>query len=337
MIGIGMIGLGLISWFHENAYDQSGEIVKIKATCDLDQERATQRAARWGATAYTDYRELLADPTVDAVDITVPHHLHVEIARAALQAGKHVILEKPLAPTSADAEELIALARASGVTLALAENTRFEGAYLSVARLLEEGALGDIRLVRTFIAGSEVERLSDTSSWKGRKSQTMGGAILDSGAHSFYLLRWLFGGVETVRATAAQLVPVSEVEDHAIVSGRLVGGGLYTTEYTFTAEIPWTERLEVYGSKGSVVVDQLANPTAIHYRGGTDVEGVTLDAHRDVALWKFNSVAAGVRDFAEALAAGRPHGVDPADGAYALRVAERAYASVAAGGAELSM
>jgi predicted dehydrogenase len=332
-----MVGVGLISWFHENAYDQAGNLAKIAAVCDIDVERAKQRAERWGASVYGDYRDLLADDGVDAVDLTVPHHLHHEMAHAALSAGKHVLVEKPLAATAAEAEDLVTTARGNGVTLALAENTRFMEAYLAVERLLRTDGLGAIRLVRTFIAGSEVARLRDRSNWKGRKGQTRGGAILDAGAHSFYLLRWLFGGVATVGASAAQLVAESEVEDHAIVSGRLVNGGLYSTEYTFTAEMPWTERLEVYGSEGSVLVDQLADPPAIHYRGAGDLEGVSLDARRDVALWKFHSVASGVRDFVEALAAGRAPTVDPMDGVYALRVAERAYESAAAGGIEMAL
>ncbi len=209
---------------------------------------------------------------------------------------------------------------------------------MEAERLLQAGALGEPRLIRTLISGSEVERLSDTTSWKGRRDGTIGGAIFDAGPHSFYLLKWLFGAIAGVQAVQHRLIPASEVKDHAVVAGRLASGAIFTTEYTFTAEIPWGERCEMYGSEGALIIDQLYNPPALHYRHAHDYEPIPLSTvPYDPRGWKTVSIAAGVADFVHAIADARPPRVDPLDGYYTLLVVEAAYASVAASGNFISM
>jgi predicted dehydrogenase len=339
-VGFGVIGLGLISRAHVHGLKDAADSARIVAVCDQDAARANEVAKAVGAKAYTDYRALLADPAVEAVDVPLPHHLHYPVGRAALESGKHLLLEKPMAPTTGECADLIATANARGLMLSVAENTPFVTAYIAVRKLLMSGAIGTPRLVRTLIFGSEIERLSDTSSWKGRVAGTVGGAIFDAGPHSFYLLKWLFGDVAGVQAIANKVVEVSEVEDNAVVAGRMMSGALFTTEYTFTAEIPWGERLEIYGSEGSVIVDQMLDPPAVHYRNKNDAEGIPIAGaayapdrvEHDPGGWKFKSIAAGVKGFARAVYEGTPPPVDPHDGAYAIKVVEAAYASVAKGG-----
>jgi predicted dehydrogenase len=332
-VGIGLIGLGLINRAHLYGYREAGERAQVVAVCDARRDIAEERAAELGCASYTEYLELLRDPAVEAVDITLPHHLHYVVARAALEHSKHVLIEKPMAATSAECLELIHLARQKGLIFTVAENTRFVAAYIEAERLVSSGALGQPRLIRTFIYGSEVERLRDTTNWKGRRDGTLGGTIFDAGPHSFYLLKWLFGEIKQVQAVQSRLVPESEVEDHAVVSGQLTSGALFTTEYSFTAEIPWGERCEIYGSEGSLIIDQLCNPPALHYHGAHDYDGAPLAAvPYDPKLWKLASIAAGVRDFVDALIEGRSPGVDSMDGYYTLKVVEAAYASVARSG-----
>jgi predicted dehydrogenase len=332
-VGVGIIGLGTISVLHMEGYREAGDRARIVALCDLNAEVAGAHAARLSARAYESYEELLRDDEVDMVDVLLPHSLHVPVVQAALEAGKHVLVEKPMAPSVAECEELLALAKERGLVFTVAENTRFVDAYLAVERLLAEDAIGAVRSVRTFIYGSEVERLRDRTLWKGRKDGTVGGAVMDAGAHSFYLLGWLFGGVRELRAEGAKLVEESEVEDNAIVTGRLASGGLFSSEFSFTAELPWGERLEVYGSKGSIVVDQLVDPPVMLYRGEYDFEGTPISSvKRDLLWWKGSSVAAGVKDFVESLIEGRLPAVDPLDGVAAMRVVEAAYRSMEEGG-----
>ncbi len=328
-IGLGIIGLGSISPAHEAGYQQVADKAEIVAVCDLNEAAARQMAEPHQAKVYTDYGELLQDPRVDVVDIILPHHLHYPVALEAIAHKKHVSVEKPLAMTAEQALAVCEKARAEGVKLTVAENTRFVTAYIEAAKLIEEGALGGLRLLRTFISGSEVDRLTDPTNWKGNVG---GGAILDAGPHSFYLIKWLAGEIEDMQTFAARLVKEAAVEDNAIVTGRLKSGGLFTTEYSFTVEAPWSERLEIYGSQGSLIIDQLCDPPARYFRGKQDFDPQPLTrVPHDPIEWKRRSIAAGAADFVGAIWEGRAPTVDPMDGYYALKVIEKAYESLTSG------
>lgn len=332
-VGTGLVGVGTISFVHMEGYRLAAQMAEIVAVCDSDRDKAVEVAKLFDCPAYDDYRDLLADPAVTLVDVMLPHSLHHEVVGDALRAGKHVLVEKPMAPTSAQCRELIELARAGDRTFTVAENTRFVSAYQAVAKLLQAGELGGIRLVRASISGSEVERLQDTSSWKGRRSGTVGGAIMDAGAHSFYLFTWLFGGVVEVGAQSWKLIEQSEVEDNAVLTGLLANGALFTLELSFTAELPWGERLEVHGTEASAVVDQLVDPPVVVYRGAYDHEGTPVaSVSRDVIWWKGASIAAGVVDVVRAVHEGLQPTVDPVDGLRSVVAVEAAYRSVELGG-----
>ncbi|MGH9327917.1 MAG: Gfo/Idh/MocA family protein [Terriglobia bacterium] len=332
-VGVGIIGLGQISRVHMRGYQDAEGQARIAAVCDSNESLARSVANTLNARAYARHGDLLLDPEVQAVDITLPHHLHYPVAKEAINARKHVMVEKPITAKADESLELIELSKAAGIRLTVAENTPFVAAYQEVENIIRHERIGVPRLIRTLIYGSEVERLRDVSNWKGRQAGSCGGVIIDAGPHSFYLLKWLFGEISSVQATSAKLIAESEVEDHAIVTGRMKSGAVFSTEYTFTAEIPWGERLEVYGSAGSLIVDQIMNPPAVLFRGKYDVTGTPIDTvPYDPAGWKAASIAAGVRDFIAALQEGRPPRVDPRDGYYAVRVAERAYESLADSG-----
>lgn len=337
-IGVGLVGLGEISRAHVRGYQEAEKDARIVAVCDRDESISKTTAARLDARAYTSYGDLLADSEVQLVDITLPHNLHYQVAKAAIHAGKHVIVEKPMTARASEGLELIQFAKAAGVTLTVSENTPFVTAYREVEKLIAQQVIGTPRLIRTLIYGSEVKRLRDVSSWKGRINGSCGGVIIDAGPHSFFLLNWLFGEIATVQATSAKLIDESEVEDHAIVTGRMKSGAIFSTEYTFTAEIPWGERLEVYGSAGSLIVDQICNPPVVHFRGKDDATGIAVETVRyDPQDWKATSIASGVRDVIEALRDGRPPRVNSSDGYYALLVAEKAYESIAEGGRSVAI
>jgi predicted dehydrogenase len=329
---VGMIGLGAIHRAHILGYERARGEASLVAVCDSDGAKASAVAANLGAKSYTNYLELFDSGEIDAVDILLPHHLHVDAVTAAIGAGLHVLVEKPAAPTAKAISELEALARARNVVLAVAENTRFVEAYGAVHRILEAGTLGTVEVVRTMVCGNATVRLRTVTDWKGRRDGTLGGVIYDSGAHSFYLLEWLFGGVTELRAIGAKRVAESEVEDFAVVVGKLGGGGEFLTEYTFTAEIPWSERLEVYGSSGSVIVDQLADPVVKIFGSGKDWTG-----HSDPTVpfapdkWKMNSIAEEVLDFVRAVNGHRPHAVSLEHIKVTMSVVEAAYKSMESG------
>jgi UDP-N-acetylglucosamine 3-dehydrogenase len=326
---VGIIGLGTIHDGHVRGYQQASDICRIAAVCDIDGSLAERRAAELGAVPYTDYEELLTSGDVDIVDVILPHNLHFRVARASMLRGKHTLVEKPMAVSAQEARQLLDLAEQRRVRFTVAENTRFVPAYLQALETLQAGVIGTPRLVRTLICGSEVERLSRPGSWKGRRDGSVGGAILDAGPHSFYLLEWLIAPVAELTASTAKLIESSEVEDYALVSGRLQNGARFTCEFTFTAAIPWNERLEIYGSDGSLIVDQLCDPPAVLFRPGADPETVPGVPYAPRA-WKRNSIADGVEDFVRSVHSGVPPGVEPESGYRMLALVESAYSSTSA-------
>jgi len=326
-LGVGIIGLGNIAFAHEAGYFEMGEVCRIVAMCDIREEEAVSRTAMYDAKACTRYQDLLADPAVDMVDIIVPHEMHYEIAKAALEKGKHVLVEKPITVMSEQGEELIALANQKRLKFSVAENTHFVTAYLKAEEILKQGILGDIWTVRTLIAGSEVHRIKDPNLWHGKAPY--GGVILDSAVHNFYLFKWLFGGVRDMHGFASKIVPECEMEDNGIILGHLANGAEYQLNVSCTMEIPWTERLEVYGSRGGMIVDQLANPVVKYYLGSNDIDGTVVEGVPfDPLGWKYISMVAEIKDFVTAVIQDRPPRVDPADALYALKAVEAVAQSI---------
>ena len=321
-IQAGLIGLGAISFAHEAGFSEMGDTCAIVAMCDINNEEVNNRIGMYeGCEGYTRYQDLLNNTNVDLVDITVPHEMHYVIAKAAIEKGKHVLVEKPIAVKSEQGAELISLAREKGVKFSVAENTRFVTAYQKAEEILKEGLLGEIWSVRTLIAGSEVYRIKNPNLWHGKSPY--GGVILDSSVHNFYLFKWLFGGVREVLGFASKIVPEGEVEDNGLILGHLANGAEFQLNTSCTMEIPWTERVEIYGSKGGMIFDQLANPVVKYYLGSNDIDGTAIeDVPFDPLGWKFSSIVAEIRDFVCAVVEDRPPLIDPADALYALRVVE---------------
>ena len=323
-IGVGMVGLGGVSYMHEAGYQEIPDSARIVAVCDIERREAEGRASPYGAAVFTDFRELARHPEVELVDICLPHHLHFKAARTALEAGKNVLLEKPMAPTSAEARELLDLAGRMKVNFTVAENTRFVKAYQEAEKLLAQKKLGEIWLVRTMVCGSEVTRLSNPSSWL-RKRETGGGIILDAGVHSFYLMQWLLGGVKEIRAFTWSRVKGPQVEDNAVMVGRLRNGAEFQSQLSDTVMSPWNERLEVHGSKGSLFIDQLNDPPAKYYLGEDDYEGTSMEGiEYNPTGWKYTSIVEEVKDMVSSILEGRAPLVNPSDCLEAVKVVEMA-------------
>ncbi len=324
---VGLIGLGGISYAHEAGFAELSDVCQITAMCDINGDEVNTRKEMYGAKGFINYKDLLSDPDIDLVDITTPHDSHYAISMEALAKGKHVLVEKPISVTSAKGEEMVRAAQKADVKFSVAENTRFVTAYLEAEKLMKEGLTGDLYTVRSMIAGSEVHRIKDPNLWHGKAPY--GGVILDSAVHNFYLYKWLFGGVKDVMGFASKQVPEGEMEDNGLIIGHLANGAEFQLFTTCTGEIPWTERVEIYGKKAGIIIDQLANPVLKYYKGSGDIDGASSDlVPFDPFAWKFNSMMAEVKDFVEAVREDRSPKVDPMDGVYAVRVVEAVVESI---------
>jgi UDP-N-acetyl-2-amino-2-deoxyglucuronate dehydrogenase len=335
---VGVIGLGLVSPPHLDGYE-AAEGCELVAVCDVSQAKVDAVTAARGVPGTTDHMAVLDDPAVDAVALLLPHTLHHDVGRAALERDKHVCLEKPITVTAAEADDLIALASERGLTLAVAENTRYVRAYVEAERLVKSGELGEIRMIRGFIADQILDEWADTSdttqAWKREPHGC--GAIMDCAPHMLYLLKWFFGDVESLQATAQGWVPSIPLDNHGVIAGRLEAGPLFSMEFCSLTEYPRGERLEIYGSEGTLVIDQVLDPPAVLYRGAGDLKGTPLEGvPYDILGWKAESIRATATDFVAAVREGREPGVTAADSKYVVSLVERAYESAARGGVALS-
>jgi predicted dehydrogenase len=335
-LGIAVIGLGMISPGHILGF-QAAEGARVVVLCDRDAQKARDAGRRFGVPAITDHRDVFANPAVDAVALLLPHQLHYALAREALDAGKHVYVEKPFTIHEHEAEDLIRVAASRGLTLALAENTRFVQAYLAAERVVKSGQLGEVRAVRGFIPDQILDEWAEEpDGWK--RQQGGAAVIMDCAPHMLYLLTWLFGPVQSLQAIAQPYLPDVELENHGIIAGRLASGALFSMEFSSVTEYPRGERVEIYGAAGALIIDQVLDPPVIFYRGDKDPKGTALsEVPYDLGGWKRRSIGDAAQDFVAAIRAGRPPAVDLADARYTVRLLDRAYESVARGGLRVTV
>ncbi|MDO5603591.1 MAG: Gfo/Idh/MocA family oxidoreductase [Paracoccus sp. (in: a-proteobacteria)] len=223
MIGVGIIGAGHFGAVHARAMAEVSGI-RLVASCRNDSAAAGKFAQTHGGTAFSDWRALLADPGVDAVVIATPHHLHEEIAIAAADAGKHILLEKPMAPTTRACDAINAAVSRAGVQLLVGHVMHFARPCLKAMEILDSGAIG-----RPVLGSSGMIKLwmeSNRRDWH-KNIASGGGMLMTAGIHALDRLVWLMGqDVVGVQAMTGTLFHQQEADDSALISLRFAGGGI---------------------------------------------------------------------------------------------------------------
>ncbi len=263
-LNFGIIGCGRITDLHAPGYAGHAG-ARIYAACDVRRENAERRAREWGAEkVYTDYRELLADPDVDAVEIITPHHLHCEICVAACRAGKHVSVQKPMALTVPECDAMIRAAREAGVKLKVFENFVFYPPYVKARELIRDGAIGEPLSIRIRLGGAGRGGWKvPFSAWLWRlNEQTCGGGpnIFDDGYHKFSIAIYFLGDIRGVNAWVDRSFGI--IDAPALISwdykdGTRVGFLDSTMSPNMTVKSKYyavDERVEITGSEGVIWV-----------------------------------------------------------------------------------
>lgn len=253
---VGLIGCGGISGAHAQAYRALGpDMIRVVATADRVPALAQRRAADLGAAfSGADYRALLERPDVEAVDICLPHHLHAEVALAALAAGKHVLVEKPMACSLDEGRAMVAAAERRGATLMVAQCQRYMPSYRGVRRLVSTGALGALRAVR-FDSMQNAPAFLPPDHWLFDGRLAGGGIVISVSVHRIDLVRYLVGDVARVSAiTHAGAAPYSHgAEDYAAAVLEFKGGFLGEHFATYSGyRLPYSESLLLLGDRGAV-------------------------------------------------------------------------------------
>ena len=252
---LAFVGCGRIAGFHLDGIERAALRTRVTAAIDPDPEAAAAIAARTGARTYTSLREALADSEFDAVDIMVPHELHEALATEAFAAGKHVLLEKPMALTLDACARVQEAARRAGTAFMVAENAQYWPDVVRARDLLAEGAIGEPVTARASFEAALDPFWYPSDSWRYEVARTGGGIVVDGGAHWIRPLRMWLGELEEVVATTAQLLPVMQGESlaHALLrfrSGVVASFQAITHDASLWAG-PWWR---LTGTAGEIVI-----------------------------------------------------------------------------------
>ena len=265
-VKIGIIGCGRISDLHARGYMES-EKAEIYAVCDTDEELAQRRQEQWGAAKYyTDYRSLLADPEIAAVDVLTPHVLHEEIVVASLNAGKHTAVQKPVSIDLASTDRMIEAARQSGKVFKVTENYLFYPPIVKARQIIRSGAIGSPQNIRINLIGAGAggwEIPKEAWAWRMKEfSESRGMETFDHGHHLWSTVWYLMGGIDEVSAWIGNTGGM--VDAPAIVMWRHERGGSYgscTFSYCNEMTIPSDyyandEWIDITGSKGILRINR---------------------------------------------------------------------------------
>lgn len=253
-IGFGVVGCGLIGKVQAEAIT-SIPGARLVAVCARDEKRTAEFAAKFGATGYTNYDQFLRHPGLQIVNICTPSGLHAEQGIAAAQAGKHVLVEKPIETTLEKADALIEACDRSGVKLGVIFQSRFLPAVQKIKHAIDEGKLGRLMLGDAYVKWYRApEYYAD--SWHGTMALDGGGALINQAIHTVDLLRWMMGPVDVAFAMKGALrYPHIEAEDTLVANLRFQNGALGVIEATTSAKPGFKRRLEISGERGTVILD----------------------------------------------------------------------------------
>jgi predicted dehydrogenase len=271
-IGVGLIGTGYMGKCHAMAWNGVktvyGDVPRpqLVGLCDIPREAASARAAEFGfAYGTSDWRRLIDDPAIDVVSITVPNHLHAEMAIAALERGKHVWCEKPMAPTLADAIAMADAAAAAAKTAVLGYNYIQNPAIRHARRLLDERAIGPINHVRIEMDEDFLADPTADFTWRSQ-AQAGYGALDDFGVHPLSLLWTLFGALPSALfGEMARPYPTRPLDGGTKVENWDIATALLRYEGNLTATIQmnraaWGRKgrifLQIFGADGAILFDQ---------------------------------------------------------------------------------
>jgi predicted dehydrogenase len=347
-IRVAIVGCGRISDLHQLGY-RGREDARIVAVCDSNRRRASQKARAWGVEkVYKDYQQVLEDKSIDLVELLTPHHLHCPMSVQAAQAGKHISVQKPMALSAREADEMMAAAEKAGVMLRVYETFVYYAPAVKAKAMIEAGEIGEVQAVRMHVntgTGDTAWKVPLSAwLWRFNEKQCGGGPLVfDHGYHLFSVGYYLGGPVEKVFAWI-DATPVREagnivkIDAPAAIIFQYKASRRYgqlDIEYTpkmriYSDYYADDDRIEVIGEKGVLFINRYTArtvdlPELMLFRDGKTtpipVEGVE---------WQDSFIAA-TQDAIEKLKRGEQPRLDGADGKAVLQFSLAALQSAASG------
>mgnify|MGYP000040499254 CR=1 FL=1 len=321
MIGVGLVGLGEIGQVHQAGLRESDH-VEVVSLLDLDADLVEQ--SRQQERVAQSFDDLLEDSDISVIDICLPHNLHTPFALKAIEAGRHVLLEKPMAMSVKDCTRIIDAAAVAGVSVGVSHNQLVYEPLQRLAAMVDAGELGDLLTVRARLAiGGKY------GAWRSDPDQAGGGLLMDAGVHRVYVLQRLGGPIRAVTAVMDQ--PKRENVYAMVV--EFESGAIGTIDATYNGPAGlFDDQIEVVGT---AAVARMAGCEALF-------EGFTTDPalqvwsdgswteHAAANDWA-GSVKASVGAFCEAIAVGLTPPTNGEDGRRTMKVIEAAYEAALTG------
>jgi UDP-N-acetyl-2-amino-2-deoxyglucuronate dehydrogenase len=335
VLGFGIVGTGNVAAYHAQAISRvSG--AQLRAVCRSNARGSAEAAARFGVHCEPSLAALLARPDVDAVCVCTPSGLHAAHTIAAAQAGKHVLVEKPLALTLSDADAMIAACQAANVQLGVALQRRATPLFRGLREAIGRDELGRLVLGSVSVPYLRTPAYYASAAWRGTWALDGGGVLMNQGIHLLDLLLWYLGDAHEVQAQAATLAHAIEVEDCLTATVRFASGALGSIAATTAAEPGFAHRVELYGTRGGV---QLEGEQLVRWEASSPPP-VAVAAHGQAAAGAGASPTgisdAGhtllLADFVDAVRQQRPPLVTGEEGRRSLALVLAIYAAARSGG-----
>ncbi|HUY23382.1 MAG TPA: Gfo/Idh/MocA family oxidoreductase [Acidimicrobiales bacterium] len=271
---LAFVGCGAIAPWHLTALRAGAPRTDVTAAVDVDVERARVMAKQTGAEAFGSLEDALDADAFDAALIMVPHRLHEGLAVAALDAGRHVLLEKPMAPTVEACDRILAAARRSPAVFLVAENAQYWPEVVLTKGLVDEGAVGEVITARAWHCAPPMAEFAGPGNWRFSVADAGGGVALDVGSHWMRPLRMWLGELSEVVAATARPFEAMEGESMCRALCRFESGVVASFDVVLspgpTAPLPL---FQVTGSRGELVIDVLGR---VKHYDGSDPGGTVV-------------------------------------------------------------
>lgn len=348
-VGFGIVGLGMIAEFHAAALQAmtGGRLVACQSATP---GKAEAFAGRHGGRAYTDMAAFLADDALDAVIIATPSGAHLEPALAALAAGRHVVVEKPVEVTTAKVDRMIAAADAAGLLLAGIFPRRFNPATDALKAAVAAGRFGRIASADAYVKWWRPQSYYDADAWRGTWALDGGGALMNQAIHTVDLLLHVMGDVKCVRAETRLVAHAGiEVEDAAMAMLEFQSGAVGVLQATTAA---WSKdghqaEVHVMGDGGSAILADDRFRVWEFAEETPDDDGIRLNLGQhdhaagagaaDPKAIDFSWHQRNLEDVVRAIGAGAAALIDGREARRAVALIEAIYASAKAGGEKIEI
>lgn len=250
-----IIGAGSVATFHADAIN-SIEKAELSGVFDQTPENALKFAKKYNITAFESYESVLKNPDIDVVCICTPSNFHADNAILALEHKKHVIVEKPMALSSSDADRIISASKKSGCYLTVISQLRFSEGIQKIKKLVAENAFGKISFCDLYMKYWRDPEYYKSSPWKGKKAFDGGGALMNQGIHGIDLVLYIMGNAKVIGAKTKTLFHDIEVEDTASALLEFDNGALGVIEGSTCSYPGFERRIEITGSTGFAVLKE---------------------------------------------------------------------------------